>query len=93
MKILSGVCSPGKIGGDMTTVVIHNQGWNKHSDGWYQANILSDNVDKVDQMLEWIELNIQGYHKHTTWKWIENQELQVRFRHERDCEWFILRWS
>jgi|688.fasta_scaffold1088148_2 hypothetical protein len=75
------------------TVVIASQGFDKYCDRWYKADIDIQEVDRVDEMLEWIECNIQGWKKHTTWRYVENKKFEVRFRHERDCEWFILRWS
>ena len=85
--------SPGSVGGKVTEVVITYQGFDKQSEKWYKADVNVDNADQVDDMLNWIENNIQGWNKHTTWRYVENKHFQVRFRHEKDCKWFILRWS
>ena len=42
--------------------------------------------------MQWIQDNIQGYRKHTTWKINEHRIFEIRFRFEKDYAWFVLRW-
>ena len=60
---------------------------------WYKAKIKILSTEHLDQVIIWIHNNIDGYNKHCDWKFIEDGYLDLRFRHEKDYEWFILRWS
>ena len=59
---------------------------------WYKAKIKIASTEHLDEVTNWLIDNIDGYNKHADWKLTENGYLDFRFRYERHCEWFILRW-
>lgn len=74
--------------------------WDKIKPGWYNAKVNNRQYDDYSEIINWIENNIQGYDKHTVWRMYLDLTKQnpncyifeIRFRHERDYEWFVLRW-
>lgn len=67
--------------------------WANYKPNWYSAKIRIESPKKFEDFLRWIETNIQGHRKHTVWRLTDGGILEIRFRYERDYEWFILRWS
>jgi len=59
---------------------------------WYKARIKIESPEKLDEVTTWLLENIDGWHKHADWRMINGGYLDLRFRHQRDYEWFILRW-
>ena len=53
---------------------------------------IDDAVNKYMEMLEWVENNIDGYYKHCKWQ-MTAELIKIKFRHEKDYFYFILRWS
>lgn len=63
---------------------------------WHKVRIKINSEQHFDEMRNWIYDNIDGYAKHVDYRYVcvmEDVYLDCRFRHERDCEWFILRWQ
>lgn len=60
---------------------------------WHKVKIRIDSPEKLDEVTTWLLENIQGWNKHADWRLVEGGYLDLRFRHEKDCEWFILRWG
>lgn len=67
-------------------------GWEK-APNWYEARIFIDKEQKLDEVFDWLVENVQGMRKHTVWRFAEDKMFVIRFRHVRDYEWFLLRWS
>jgi hypothetical protein len=44
-------------------------------------------------LMIWIDKNIEAHRKHTIWSLTRNNMFTIRFRYERDYEWFVLRWQ
>jgi hypothetical protein len=42
--------------------------------------------------MRWMQDNIQGHRKHTIWRLTDGGYFEIRFRFEKDYEWFVLRW-
>lgn len=59
---------------------------------WYTVTIHISNASKLQDILLWIDSNIDGSDKHTFYKMVDDG-LEVRFRHKKSFEWFVLRWS
>jgi hypothetical protein len=60
---------------------------------WYEAKIQVDNPYKFEEIIEWLDKNIQGVKKHTVWRLTGGGLFEIRFRYEKDYEWFVLRWQ
>jgi hypothetical protein len=60
---------------------------------WHEAKLKVESQVKFTEIFNWLEANIQGVKKHTVWRLTDGGILEIRFRYERDYEWFILRWS
>jgi hypothetical protein len=52
-----------------------------------------DSKTKFHEIILWIETNVDGWKKHVDYRMSGDKRLDLRFRHEKDCEWFILRWG
>ena len=74
----------------------HIKGWNETNPGWYEVEIHRqdprESIEKYVEILEWIKQNIQGYKKHTRYRYAGNY-LRFKFRYERDYVWFKLTWG
>lgn len=71
--------------------------WTDHK--WHEIKLehsdstpLHYRFDKCNEVLQWIIENIQGYDKHCRWDMNVNS-ITVKFRHQKDCFLFALRWS
>lgn len=60
--------------------------------GWYTVSIPISKASQLEDILLWIDSNIDGSDKHTYFKTVDGK-LEVRFRHKKSFEWFVLRWS
>ena len=67
--------------------------WEKLKPGWFKATVHVESPKKFEELMIWMQANIQGHRKHTIWRLTDGGYFEIRFRHERDYEWFILRWS
>ena len=78
--------------------------WNEDKPGWYLSSAkLSTGIipaelvsEKAEEIICWLYKELDACEKHCRWR-IEVQEndifLRVKFRHEKDCVWFKLRWG
>lgn len=67
-------------------------GIDSRTKGWYTASVHVDKASKLEEILDWISDNIDGSDKHTYYTWSDPVHLEVRFRHKKSFEWFVLRW-
>jgi hypothetical protein len=67
--------------------------WESYKQNWYKAVIKVESDEKFREILKWIEKHVDGHRKHTMWKINEHRVFEIRFRHEKDYEWFVLRWQ
>lgn len=68
--------------------------WDTFKPGWHEVVITFEKNNPNQHLgliLEWIDYNIQGAEKHTVYKW-NSEQFNIKFRHERDCIMFSLRW-
>lgn len=63
--------------------------WGNTKPGWYEASV---NLKHYDSVMEWLHKNIGKYERHTRWH-IFDETMKFKFRYEKDCMMFILRWS
>jgi len=72
------------------------KGWDKTNPGWHEIEIHCqdprESIEKYAEILEWIKQNIQGYKKHSRYRYAGNY-LRFKFRYERDYLWFNLTWG
>lgn len=70
--------------------------WARTTPGWHEMEIHyqdpRESMEKYVDMITWIEENIQGYKKHSRYKYAGNY-LRFKFRYERDYIWFKLTWG
>lgn len=67
--------------------------FDKTVNDWHRAKIRIESPEKLDEVTTWLITTIDGWHKHADWRLIEGGYLDLRFRHEKDYEWFMLRWG
>jgi hypothetical protein len=72
------------------------KGWAGTNPGWYEVSVHyqdpRESIEKYVEILEWIKQNIQGYKKHSRYRYAGNY-LRFKFRYERDYVWFNLTWG
>jgi hypothetical protein len=72
--------------------------WENTKAGWYKTSVLM-NYRQVPEVEKWLEENIEGYKKHTVYRfvWAKRQKgdvnLNIKFRKEKDYMLFVLRWQ
>lgn len=59
---------------------------------WHHAKIRVESATKFEELMRWMQDNIQGHRKHTIWRLTDGGYFEIRFRFEKDYEWFVLRW-
>ncbi|NDB84163.1 MAG: hypothetical protein EB127_15805 [Alphaproteobacteria bacterium] len=67
--------------------------WVDINPNWFTARIRVESHIKFEELLIWMNANIQGHKKHTIWRLTDGGYFEIRFRYERDYEWFVLRWQ
>ena len=67
--------------------------WDKHKPKWHYAKIKVESPQKFEELMIWMQSNLQGHRKHTVWRLTDGGYFEIRFRYERDYEWFVLRWQ
>ena len=67
--------------------------WENYKPDWFKARIRVDNPTKFEELMRWMQANLQGHRKHTVWRLTDGGYFEIRFRYERDYEWFVLRWQ
>jgi hypothetical protein len=74
----------------------HTGNWDDSNWHYYEYNTtnldIDDAVNKYMEMLEWVENNIDGHYKHCKWQ-MTDELIKIKFRHEKDYFYFMLRWS
>ena len=75
------------------------KGWDADHPDWYKAtaDIPTDLSDieyrtKASDLLNWLYNNIENSERHARWI-LGRDGFHVKFRYEKDCLFFILRWS
>jgi hypothetical protein len=72
------------------------KGWHNTNPGWHEVAIHfhdpRESIERYVEILEWIKQNIQGYKKHSRYRYAGNY-LRFKFRYERDYVWFKLTWG
>ena len=67
--------------------------WENYKPNWYKASIRVETHTKFEELLRWMGENLPGHKKHTVWRLTDGGHFEIRFRYERDYEWFVLRWQ
>jgi hypothetical protein len=69
----------------------HSEGveWEDNKPGWYEATV---NIKHYFDVIDWLETNIGKYERHTRWH-VFPDTIKLKFRYQRDCMMFLLRWS
>jgi hypothetical protein len=66
--------------------------WENYKSDWYTAIITIKSEKQFEELMIWIDKNIEAHRKHTIWSLTRNNMFTIRFRYERDYEWFVLTW-
>jgi len=67
--------------------------WENYKNKWYTTKIRIESPQKFQEVISWMNDNLQGHKKHTVWRLTDGGWFEIRFRFEKDFEWFVLRWS
>jgi hypothetical protein len=68
-------------------------GWEHTQPGWYECSVRTEDIDKYDEMTQWLLNNIGKYKRHCRWCVNDVNVVSFKFRYERDYIMFTLRWS
>jgi|688.fasta_scaffold480211_2 hypothetical protein len=68
-------------------------GWEHTQPGWYECSVRTEDIDKYDEMTQWLLNNIGKYKRHCRWCVTDVNVVSFKFRYERDYILFTLRWS
>jgi hypothetical protein len=68
-------------------------GWEHTQPGWYECSVKTEDIDKYDEMTQWLLNNIGKYKRHCRWCVTDVNVVSFKFRYERDYILFTLRWS
>jgi hypothetical protein len=66
--------------------------WANYKKGWYTTSFRVKSEEQFEELIKWIDKNIQGHRKHTIWSLSGDMLFTIRFRHIKDYEWFVLTW-
>jgi hypothetical protein len=69
------------------------KGWESYKPNWYEARIKVESPAKFEELMRWMQANLQSHRKHTVWRLTDGGYFEIRFRFERDYILFTLRWS
>jgi hypothetical protein len=65
----------------------------KRTKGWHTGTLRVSHVNQINEIIQWIESNIDACEKHTYYSVVSGGAyIEFRFRYTRDYEWFVLRW-
>jgi len=67
--------------------------WENSNLHWYKTSIHIKTHYDFEELLRWINTNLDGHRKHTVWRLIDGGYFEIKFRYKRHFEWFILRWG
>ena len=68
-------------------------GWEHTQPGWYECSVRTEDIDKYNEMTQWLLNNIGKYKRHCRWCVTDVNVVSFKFRYERDYILFTLRWS
>ena len=70
--------------------------WNYTKPGWYEGTAYvshpSELHNKYEEIIAWLYERIDKCERHTRW-YARSNSIKVKFRYERDYEWFMLTWA
>ena len=71
--------------------------WGNYKPNWYSAKFIVKSDDQFEELMMWMHSNLPGHRKHTTWRLTglahtSDRVFEIRFRYQKDYEWFVLRW-
>jgi len=66
--------------------------WASYKNGWYSASFTVKSEEQFEELMIWIGKNIPGHRKHTIWSLSGDRLFKIRFRYQKDYEWFVLTW-
>ena len=67
------------------------RGYFNENINWYQRIVPINNISHYTDIIEWIYANIENPERHSRW-YLNERNIYVKFRKERDFFWFALRW-
>lgn len=71
------------------------KGWEYTKPGWHEATVLvehpSQTFYKYEEIIAWLYERIDNCERHCRW-YARSNFIKVKFRYERDYEWFHLAW-
>jgi hypothetical protein len=71
----------------------YERGWEHTQPGWYECSVRAENIDKYNEMTQWLVNNVGKYRRHSRWCVTDTNRVSFKFRYERDYIMFTLRWS
>ena len=75
------------------------RGWEDTNPKWHEISIpckyaVTSGIPEHEQMILWLYEHIDNCERHCRWYFdTMNKAVRIKFRYERDCVLFILRWS
>lgn len=80
----------------MEITYVHNyydsvRGWEETNRGWYEIVVHTQTSDDHIEIVKWLYDNIDMPERHCRWT-KSLHESKFKFRYERDCIHFRLRW-
>jgi len=67
--------------------------WENYKPSWYSASFTVKSDKQFEELMIWMQGNLPGHRKHTVWRLTGDRIFEIRFRHQKDYEWFVLRWQ
>lgn len=71
------------------------RGWDDDHPYWYTHDVVTQNQNETDnlhkEVVLWLYKNIDNPERHCRWT-RQGLTISVKFRHEKDCLWFKLRF-
>lgn len=67
--------------------------WENYKPSWYSASFTVKSDKQFEELMIWMQSNLPGHSKHTVWRLTGDRIFEIRFRHQKDYEWFVLRWQ
>lgn len=69
--------------------------WDSTKPGWYEVTVYASHPSelyyKYSEIIVWLTKNIDKCERHCRW-YARSDYVKVKFRYERDYEWFHLTW-
>ncbi len=67
--------------------------WENYKPNWYSASFTVRSEKQFEELMIWMQNNMPGHRKHTVWRLTGDRIFEIRFRYQKDYEWFVLRWQ